>query len=101
MIETYKKCNSRVTGDIPKELVNPCSYKLAEALTLIYNASFLNRSWPRRWKTETVIPIPKSISPGSFDDIRPILMTTLWSKILESYVATFTLEETQSNWKNN
>ena len=90
-----------MTGDIPKELVNPCSYKLAEALTLIYNVSFLNRSWPRRWKTETVIPILKSISPGSFDDIHPISMTTLWSKILESYVATFTLEETQSNWKNN
>ena len=28
-------------------------------------------------------------------------MTTLWSKILESYVATFTLEETQCNWKSN
>ena len=34
MLEKYKKCNSRVTGDIPKDLVNPCAGKLAEALTL-------------------------------------------------------------------
>ena len=68
---------------------------------MIYNACFLNKGWPTRWKTETVIPIPKTISPGSFDDIRPISMTTLWSKILESYVASFTLEETAHNWKKN
>ena len=96
----YKKCNSKVTGDIPRELVNPNSCKLAQALTPIYKASFLNKSWPEVWKVKTVIPILKTISPGSFDDIRPISMTTLWSKIFESYVATFTLQETSINWKN-
>ena len=101
MLETFKKCNSRVDGDIPRELVKPCAGKLAEALTLLYNACLLYKQWPARWKTETVIPIPKTISPGTFDDIRPISMTTLWSKILESYVATFTLDETKDNWKNN
>ena len=90
-----------MSGDIPKYLINPCSAYLSEALTMIYNACFLNKSWPTRWKTETIIPIPKTISPGSFDDIRPISMTTLWSKILELYVASFTLDETGHNWKNN
>ena len=28
-------------------------------------------------------------------------MTTLWRKVLKSYVATFTLQETSKNWKNN
>ena len=100
-LESFKKCNSRVDGDIPRELVTPCSVKLSEALTLIYNACLLSKSWPSRWKVETIIPIPKTISPGSFDDIRPISMTTLWSKILESYVSKFTLDETMGNWKKN
>ena len=101
ILREFKKCNSRVTGDIPKQLINPCSKKLSEALTLIYNASFLNKAWPDRWKEETIIPIPKTQSPGSPDDIRPISMTTLWSKVLESLVANFTLEESLGNWKND
>ena len=101
LLKGYKKCNSRVDGDIPRDLVNPCSKKLAEALTLIYNASFLNKSWPKRWKSETIIPIPKTLSPGGFDDIRPISMTTLWSKMLESLVAGFTLEESAGKWKRD
>ena len=53
----------------------------------------LNKQWPEKWKVETVIPIPKTISPGSMDDLRPISMTTLWSKMLESLVASFTQAE--------
>ena len=100
-LETFKKCNSRVDGDIPRDLVKPCTAKLAEAQNPIYNACLLNKKWPQVWKIETIIPIPKSPTPGSFDDIRPISMTTLWSKFLESYVATFTVDETSKNWKNN
>ena len=76
VLRHYKKSNSRVTGDIPKELVNPSAQKLAEALVHIYNASFLNKAWPNIWKVETVIPIPKTISPGGFDELRPISMAT-------------------------
>ena len=101
LLKSFKKCNSRVQGDIPRELGNPCSKKLAEALTQIYNASFLNKSWPNIWKVETIIPISKTASPGSFDDIRPISMTTLWSKLMELLVASFTLEETAGNWKTH
>ena len=101
LLRSYKKTNSRVQGDIPRDLVNPCTSKLAEALKKVYNASFLNKKGPKIWKVETIIPIPNSISPGSFDDVRPISMTTLWSKILESLVAGFTLDETSSNWRND
>ena len=84
LIIKAKKSNSRVTGDFPRDLVNPCSKSLAIALTPIFNACLINKEWPDRWKIETIIPIPKSPSPGGLDDIRPISMTTLWSKILES-----------------
>ena len=52
----YKKCSSRVEGDIPKDLVNPNAKKLAEALTLIYNKCMLWKAWPSKWKIETVVP---------------------------------------------
>ena len=100
-IRQFKKCTSRVNGDIPRELVNPCAEDLARALTPIYNACFLTKKWPSLWKIETIVPIPKTISPGSLDDIRPISMTTLWSKMLETYLARFTMEETKDNWSHN
>ena len=67
---------------------------LAVPLTEIYNVSFVSELWPNIWKIETVVPIPKIVTPGDFNDIRPISMTTLWSKIMESFVAHFTLLET-------
>ena len=93
LIIKAKKSNSRVSGDIPKELINPYAKSLSRALTPIFNAALLNKRWPDLWKIETIIPIPKFLSPGSLDDIRPISMTTCWSKILEGLVARFTLED--------
>ena len=49
----------------------------------------------------TAISIPKVPTPADYNDIRPISMTTLWSKLLESFVASFTLIETGHNWKGN
>ena len=71
LIVKAKKSNSRVTGDIPKDLVNPSVKSLAIALTPIFNACLLNKQWPAKWKVETIIPIPKTPSPGGLDDIRP------------------------------
>ena len=52
-------------------------------------------------KIETVIPIPKTQAPGSLNDIRPISMTPLWSKIMEGFIAQYTLLDTKKNWKKN
>ena len=67
----------------------------------IYNCSLVYRSWPNAWKHETVVPIPKVPTPADLNDIRPISMTTLWSKLLETFVACYTLHETKKNWKSN
>ena len=48
-----------------------------------------------------MVPIPKVPTPEDMNDIRPISMTPLWSKLLESFVATYTLIETGINWKDN
>ena len=48
-----------------------------------------------------MVPIPKVPTPEGYNDIRPISMTPLWSKVLESYIAGYTLLETRGNWKGN
>ena len=62
-IKKFRKCVSRVSGDIPRELVNPCATYLTKALTPIYNACLLTKSWPNIWKVETIVPIPKNNLP--------------------------------------
>ena len=100
-LKKIKKPNSRVNGDLPRVIVNQAALAPAKPLTVIFNNCFLNRGWPRIWKRETVVPIPKIPTPVGYNDIRPISMTPLWSKLLESYVATYTLLETSQNWKPN
>ena len=72
---------------------------LSVPLTLIYISSLSTTKWPRIWKMETLVAIPKTQTPTSYNDLRPISMSTLWSKILESFVADFTLHETRDYWK--
>ena len=74
---------------------------MAKPLTAIYNNCFLERQWPNIWKVEILVPIPKIPTPLSVNDIRPISMTPLWSKLLETYIASYTLLETSPNWKSN
>ena len=100
-LKRFKKPNSRVEGDLPKQVVGQAASALAVPLTMIYNHSFVNRSWPDIWKLETVVPIPKVPTPDGLNDIQPISMTPLWSKLMESYIASYTLIETKQNWRNN
>ena len=53
------------------------------------------------WKREIVIAIPKNQTPRDYNDLRPISMSPLWSKLLESIVSEITLQETKKNWKSN
>lgn len=50
---------------------------------------------------KTIVPIPKTKTPLSYNDLRPISMSTLWSKVLESFVADLTIQETRDFWKGS
>ena len=84
-----------------KSLVGPLAEELATPLTVICNNCLAFTKWPRNWKKETVVPIPKKETPKDFNDMRPISMSPLWSKILEWVVAELTMQETSKNWKAN
>ena len=100
-LKNYKIPNSTVPGDIPKSLVQKSYLSLAVPLTYIYNTCLARTAWPKIWKNETVVPIPKVQTPLSFNDLRPISMSPLWSKLLETIVSELTLEETAKNWLPN
>jgi len=100
-LKSYKKPKSTVDGDLPPRLVNSFAELLSGPLTQIYNACLWTKSWPDSWKMEWVTPIPKTITPSGLDDVRPISMTTLWSKILETFISDITLDEIGSNLKPN
>ena len=100
-LKDYKKPNSVVPGDIPARLTNEKSTSLSIPLTWIYNTCLINTRWPRVWKMETLVAIPKTQTPVSYNDLRPISMSTLWSKVLESFIADFTTTETLDHWKGS
>ena len=63
--EVHKLINeSRVTksvceGDIPGSLIKEFSPELSFPLTKIFNTIIESGEWPKKWKIETGIPIPK------------------------------------------
>ena len=84
-------------GDIPKSLIADVVHDLAKPLTKIYNACLAHMVWPKLWKREVVIPIPKTQTPKDFNDIVPISMSPLWSKVIELIISEFTFQETNIN----
>ena len=58
-LKDYNKPKSTVPGDLPPSIVNENASSLCVPLTLIYNKCLINTDWPKIWKTETIIPIPK------------------------------------------
>ena len=88
-----KKPKSMVKGDIFPKLVVPCADYLAVPLSNIYNEILNTFVWPMEWKREYVTAIPKKTLPEDFSDLRNISCTNLFSKVFESFILQYALEE--------
>ena len=77
MLRTCKKPRSKVAGDIFPHLVTRYSELLATPLTRIYNEVLRTGAWPKSWKNETVIIIPKKTKPDSLGQCRNLSCTPL------------------------
>ena len=88
-----------VEGDIFLVLVKECARELSLPLANIFNTVTNTLVWPIAWKKETVSVIPKKNIPEFFADLRNISCMQLFSKIYESFVMTWALEEIEI--KNN
>ena len=80
-LRSAKKPNSAVEGDLPPILVKKFHHLLAIPTTLIFNAIFATGLWPKKWKTETAVIIPKTPNPGSLSECRNISCTPFLSKV--------------------
>ena len=86
------KPRSVVPGDLPGEIIKEFSVELASPLHKLYNNIVQSGNWPQQWKTEYVTPIAKIPQPEDEDDLRPISLTSFFSKVLEQFVVKWLLE---------
>ena len=97
-IKHFKKPKSMVAGDVFPQLMTKFSDFFAIPLSCIYREISESYVWPIQWKTEFVTVIPKNNSPGSFEDLRNISCTMLVSKIMESYVLEWAMDEVTTKY---
>jgi hypothetical protein len=68
---------------------------LAVPLTEIFNDSFREKYFPKIWKQYKLKGIPKSSPCSTVDNLRPIALTSVLSKIQESFVVNWMNEDIQ------
>ena len=77
-----ERINQHVVDLLPR-VVKAHHQLLDPAVTTIFNAVFRTGRWPRTWKTETTVVIPKVTTPEGLGDCRNISCTPFLSKVLE------------------
>ena len=85
-IMAAKKPRSGVPNDLPKQLIQEFAPELALPVSSIVNNIASTGEWPTPWKLEHVVPIGKVPSPETEDDLRPISLTSFFSKVTERFV---------------
>jgi hypothetical protein len=75
------------------------AYVLSVPLTEIFNDSFRGKYFPKIWKEYKLKGIPKSTPCSTVDNLRPIALTSVLSKIQESFVVD-QLDEWRYTWQN-
>ena len=90
-IVAAKKPQSGVPGDLPSRIIKEFSVELAAPLQSLLNNIVQSATWPDEWKVEYVTPIGKVPQPETEDDLRPIALTSFFSKVMEQFVVMWLL----------
>ena len=77
---------NKASPDLPSRLYKAAAYTLAEPLSHLFSISIQTSIVPDVWKIAAVCPIPKTQSPSTADELRPISLLPVPSKILERVV---------------
>ena len=85
-INSAKKPKSSVKGDFHRILIKAFNVEYAQPASIIFNSILKNKEYPKQWKIEYGVPIPKTSPPESLDDLRVISKTPFFSKVFESFL---------------
>ena len=78
---------------IPSWILRDFADVLSAPVTNIFNSTIIEGSLPTVWRQAEVVPIPKVNPPRSVtSDLRPISLTPVLSKSLESFVAQWLMD---------
>lgn len=81
-LPSKKGTDEGITGDILRDSF----HVIKEEFVRLINISLSTGMFPERWKTSTVIPIPKVGKPMKASEYRPINMLPTYEKVLELVV---------------
>ena len=88
------KANKRsVLKDPNVEILETFADFFAILLADIFNESFNSKHFPVIWKDFVVLPILKTVPCSGVDKLRPIALTSAISKLQESYVVSWLIED--------
>ena len=73
--------------DIPVALIKAFAKELSFPLQIIFNNITKTGYFPKKWKKGFITPIPKKGAANDFSGVRPITVTSVFSRIYESFVA--------------
>ena len=94
-LKAAKKPKAVIPGDLPNTIVKEFTVELANPLSKLLNNITQTARWPPQFKVKYVTPIGKIPSPQTEDDLRPISLTAVFSKVMEQFVVTWF---TRDNW---
>lgn len=72
--------------DICSRLLKSCSKELSPIFRYLFDKSLEVQHVPKIWKDAIVVPVPKSSSPSTLNDFRPVALTSIPMKIFEKMV---------------
>ena len=96
-IDKLKPKNSCGPDGISSNFIKRFKIELAPPLTIIFNKSLESSTVPEDWKVGNVCPIFKKGSKGKSSNYRPISMTSVPCKILESLIKNEIIKHIQQN----
>ena len=88
--------------DLPNWIIRDLAPVLSKPVASIFNASLVEAKVPSLWKSAIIAPLAKTKVPQDIEtDLRPISLTSILSKVLESFVVDWIYECVSEKLFNN
>lgn len=69
------------------KIIKEFALELSDPLSTIFNAILRSGTYPQSWKRAVITPIPKKQPVEEMKDLRPISITAIFSRVMESFLS--------------